>query len=247
MEERSKFVTQRGPEVCDKRFLDKLQSLFSMFDELPNRDRKQFLKSVCPKIIVHGDFRIEMKVNPIFYKEMKPLSIETGVDENSSKKWLVGSRSSELFTPPAFLTDIIEFSGIRPEEDLSSLLEKYQENGLSLRQITALSVHSRDRITERLKEAGVEIRGNQRSGSVKVKPYDEADIGQMVKSLRNKGQTYRQIAQKMTSIKVRSKNGKLKWHPMMVKRSVSEMCRFSTEKSPTMLPDLNGQFEAEFA
>lgn len=136
----------------------------------------------------------------------------------ADKRWLVGFRSSELFTPPAFLTDIIEFSGIRPEEDLSSLLEKYQDKGLSLRQITALSVHSRDRITERLKEAGVEIRSNQRSGSVKVKPYDEVDIGQMVKSLRNKGQTYRQIAQKMTSIKVRSKNGKLKWHPMMVKR-----------------------------
>jgi DNA invertase Pin-like site-specific DNA recombinase len=93
MEERSKFVTQRGPEVCDKRFLDKLQSLFSMFDELPNRDKKQFLKSVCPKIIVHSNFRIEMKVNPIFYEEMKPLSIEAGVDENSSKKWL-GRRDS---------------------------------------------------------------------------------------------------------------------------------------------------------
>ncbi len=130
---------------------------------------------------------------------------------------------------------------------MSSLLEKYQEKGLSLRQITALSVHSRDRITERLKEAGVEIRGNQRSGSIKIKPYDEVYIVQMVKTLRDQGQTYRQIAQKMTAIKVRSKSGKLKWHPMMVRRAVSEMCRFSTEKSPTMLPDLNGQFEAEFA
>lgn len=103
---------------------------------------------------------------------------------------------------------------------MSSLLEKYEEKGLSLRQITALSVHSRDRITERLKGAGVEIRTNQRSGSVKVKSYDEVYIGQMVKSLRDKGLTYRQIAQKMTSIKVRSKNGKLKWHPMMVKREL---------------------------
>ena len=103
---------------------------------------------------------------------------------------------------------------------MSSLLEKYQEKGFSLRQITALSVHSRDHITERLKEAGVEIRSNQRSGSVKVKSYDEVYIGQMVKSLRDKGQTYRQIAQQMTAIKVRSKNGKSKWHPMMVKREL---------------------------
>jgi hypothetical protein len=112
---------------------------------------------------------------------------------------------------------------MRPEESLSSLLEKYQQNGLSLRQITATSVHSRDRITERLKGAGVEIRSNQRVGSIKVKPYDEAYVGQMVKSLRDQGQTYRQIAQKMTSIKVRSKNGKLKWHPMMVMRAVGEV------------------------
>lgn len=103
------------------------------------------------------------------------------------------------------MTDFIEFSGIRPQEDLSSLLEKYEEKGLSLRQITATSVHSRDQITERLKEAGVEIRTNQRSGSIKVKPYDEVYIVRMTKTLRDQGQTYRKIAQAMTAIKVRSK------------------------------------------
>jgi hypothetical protein len=40
----------------------------------------------------------------------------------------------------------------------------------------------------------------------------------MVKTLRKQGHTYRQIALEMTSIKIRSKSGKVKWHPMMVKR-----------------------------
>jgi hypothetical protein len=78
-----------------------------------------------------------------------------------------------------------------------------------------------------------------------VKPYDEAFIGQMVKTLRGQGQTFRQIAEQMTSIKVRSKNGKLKWHPMMVKRAVSELSGFPG--NPNFTPDLNGQFVNEFA
>jgi predicted HTH domain antitoxin len=134
------------------------------------------------------------------------------------KKWLVGSRSSELFTPPVFLTDFIEFSGIRPEEDLSSLLEKYQEKGLSLRQITALSVHSRDRITERLKEAGVKLRPHN---PARKRAFSEAQINELMHHMRKKGKTYREIAEELSRIKAKSKTGQTKWHPMMVKRMLS--------------------------
>jgi hypothetical protein len=131
------------------------------------------------------------------------------------KKWLVGSRSSELFTPPVFLIDFIEFSGIRPEEGLSSLLEKYQEKGLSLRQITALSVHSRDRITERFKEAGVKLRPHN---PARKQAFSEAQINELMHHMRKKGKTYREIAKELTGIKAKSMTGKTQWHPMMVKR-----------------------------
>ena len=44
---------------------------------------------------------------------------------------------------------------MRPEESLSSFLEKDQVKGVSLRQFTATRVQSPERIKKRLKSAGV--------------------------------------------------------------------------------------------
>lgn len=107
---------------------------------------------------------------------------------------------------------------MRPEESLSSLLEKYQEKGLSLRQITATSIHSRDRITERLKEAGVQLRPHN---PAKRKTLSQAEIIELMRNMRDKGKTYRDIAEELTKLKAKSKNGKMQWHPMMVKRLLS--------------------------
>lgn len=107
---------------------------------------------------------------------------------------------------------------MRPEESLSSLFEKYQEQSLSLRQITALSVHSRDRITERLKEAGVKLRPHN---PARKQAFSEAHINELMRYMRKKGKTYREIAEQLTRIKAKSKTGKTQWHPMMVKRMIS--------------------------
>ena len=90
---------------------------------------------------------------------------------------------------------------------MSSLLEKYQKKGLSLRQITATSVHSRERITERLKEAGVQLRPHNHA---KRKTLGEAQIMELMQNMRSKGTTYREIAEELTKLKAKSKTGKKK-------------------------------------
>jgi hypothetical protein len=115
------------------------------------------------------------------------------------------------------LTDFIDYSGMRPEESMSSLLEKYQEKGLSLRQITAISVHSRDHITDRLKKAGVRLRPHN---PARRKALNEDQIIELMQNMRCKGKTYRGIAEELTKLMAKSKTGKTQWHPMMVKRVV---------------------------
>lgn len=116
------------------------------------------------------------------------------------------------------MTDFIDYSGRRPEESLSSLLEKYQEKGLSLRQITTLSVHSRDRIAKRLKEAGVKLRPHN---PARKEAFSEAQINELMRYPKKKGKTYRKFAKELTRIKAKSKMGKTQWHPMMVKSMLS--------------------------
>jgi predicted DNA-binding protein (UPF0251 family) len=143
--------------------------------------------------------------------------------------------SPELFTPSLYLTDIITLPVINPSKEISSLLVDYEEKGLSLRQIAAKKVHSRSTISEILKEAGVKVRapcqghGNPsqlrfgyRKDLGRVVPHKgEQQIIEALKDFRTEGLTFRQIAQRMTALRIPSKNGKFKWHPMMVKRALS--------------------------
>jgi hypothetical protein len=46
----------------------------------------------------------------------------------------------------------------------------------------------------------------------------EQQVIAATKDLRTEGMTLRQIALRMTALRIPSKNGKIKWHPMMVKR-----------------------------
>ena len=100
---------------------------------------------------------------------------------------------------------------------MSSLLEKYQENGLSLRQITALSVHSRDRITEHLKEAGVQLRPHN---PARRRALIYAEVMELIQNMRGKNKTYRDISEVLTKLRVDTKAGKTQCHPMMVKRLI---------------------------
>jgi hypothetical protein len=55
----------------------------------------------------------------------------------------------------------------------------------------------------------------------KVTPHEgERLIVEAIKDFRADGLTYRQIAQRMAALKIPIKNGKVKWHPMMIKRII---------------------------
>lgn len=88
-EERSKSVTK----LCDKKFLTRFQNFFGEFERLSNCDKKVLLKSLMPKVIVHADFRIEIKVNRIF-GDLSVNGVPKGSEEvRMNKKWL-GRRDS---------------------------------------------------------------------------------------------------------------------------------------------------------
>jgi hypothetical protein len=53
----------------------------------------------------------------------------------------------------------------------------------------------------------------------KVIPHEgERLIVEAIKDFRADALTYRQIAQRLTALKIPTKHGKEKWHPMMEKR-----------------------------
>ena len=121
---------------------------------------------------------------------------------------------------------------MKPSIEISSLLLDYEQKGLSLRQIAAKKVHSRNTISKLLKDAGVQLRatgqahGNpsqlkfgyrKEKGRIVAHKGEQQIIG-AIKDFRIEGLTFRQIAHRMTALRIPSKNGKLKWHPMMVKR-----------------------------
>ncbi len=132
-----------------------------------------------------------------------------------------------------YLTDIISIPASKSPIDLISLRQKYHEKSLSLRQISAEIFHSRQVISETLKASGATLRaagqahGNPaqlRFGYKKEKGRLVPHLGEQqvigaIKDLRNEGMTLRQIAQRMTELRIPSKNGNSKWHPMMVKKS----------------------------
>lgn len=101
-----------------------------------------------------------------------------------------------------------------------------------MRQIAAQKVHSRSTIQKNLKRADVSLRapghnyGNPaqlkfgyKKGEGKVISHmGEQQVIAAIKDLRTEGRTLREIAHRMTILRIPSKNGKTKWHPMMVKR-----------------------------
>ena len=48
----------------------------------------------------------------------------------------------------------------------------------------------------------------------------EQQVVQAIKDFRIEGLTLRQISQRMTALRIPTKNGQEKWHPMMVKRII---------------------------
>lgn len=148
------------------------------------------------------------------------------------KRWRVKQSSPELCTPSLYLTDIITLPVINQSKEISALLVDYEENGLSLRQIAAKKVHSRSTIQKNLKRADVMLRapgqghgnpsqlrfGYRKEAGKIVAHMGEQQVIAAIKDLKAEGMTLRQIAYRLTVLRIPSKNGKTKWHPMMVKR-----------------------------
>jgi len=140
-----------------------------------------------------------------------------------------------------YLIDIITLPVIKPPIEISSLRQKYEEKGLSLRQIAAEKVHSRSTISKLLKGAVVRLRaagqghgnpsqlrfGYQKYKGEVVYHMGEQQVISAIKDLKSEGMTLRQIAQRMTALRIPSKNGKTKWHPMMIKRIFDQQIKIT--------------------
>lgn len=75
-------------KTCDKEFFQKFKAFFSEFGMLPNCDKKILLKAFMPKIIVHSDFRIEIKVNSVFQGMLEDKCTGSEKTVRANKKWL---------------------------------------------------------------------------------------------------------------------------------------------------------------
>ncbi len=64
-------------KTCDNEFFQNFKAFFSGFERLPRCDKKMLLKAFMPKIIVHVDFRIEIKVNSAFYEMFENTGMES--------------------------------------------------------------------------------------------------------------------------------------------------------------------------
>lgn len=158
-----------------------------------------------------------------------------------SLKWREQRSPSEFFTPPDYLVDIINISLNKSLFHSDDIIRDYSQNGLSLKQISSKIVHSKSAVASKLRSNDVVLRcphfshGNPsqlrfgfRSDSNRVVPHrGEQHIIGIVLDLRSDGMTYRDIAIRLANLKIPSKNGSFKWHPMMVKRIVD----FNSQKS----------------
>ncbi len=69
-----------------------------------------------------------------------------------------------------------------------------------------------------------QLRIGYRKEDGKVVPHTgEQQVISAIRDLRAEGMTLRQIARTMTILSISSKNGKMKWHPMMVKRIIDRL------------------------
>lgn len=136
------------------------------------------------------------------------------------QKWLGSNLSVEPLTSNPYLIDFIELSCIKQEEAIDSLHDKYEKYGLSLRELAAGSVHSRDTIANRMRESRMVVRKPGRPKKVLDVgiQYSPDDLYKLVRAKRDNSLTYRKIAQDLSSQKILRKSGSASWHPMMVKR-----------------------------
>lgn len=103
---------------------------------------------------------------------------------------------------------------------MNSLREKYEKYGLTLRELAAGSVHSRDTIATRMKAAGVSLKasGARKRINHGVLTYSLDKLVTLVKIKRNAGLSYRAITIYLNGKKIALTDREIRWHPMMVKR-----------------------------
>jgi hypothetical protein len=78
-------------------FLIRFQAFFGEFERLSNCDKKLLLKSLMPKVIVHVDLRIEIKVNRVF-GNLSVDGVLRGSEQVRLEKKMAGKERLELST-----------------------------------------------------------------------------------------------------------------------------------------------------
>lgn len=161
-------------------------------------------------------------MNPCFERDLKEWSEKNIYRTRVIVRWLGNQQLVELTTPYNYLSDFIDISRSRQEEDISSLCEKYEKYGLTLRELAAGSIHSRDTISKLMKKVG----GRLRKPGVRKKLagiiYTAEDLHFLIKSKRDSGCTYREIANVLSAQQVLRNNKHVHWHPMMIKRILEQ-------------------------
>jgi hypothetical protein len=133
-----------------------------------------------------------------------------------------------------YVTIITEFKSGRQQLKSSFLRKKYIEEGLSLRQISALTASSKESIRSALIKNNIPVRdkgqhhgnpsqlkfGVKRKGLSSVEHKAEQRTVDAVRQMRDEGLSLRAIARCLNQMKVPTKNRGVKWHPEMVRRAL---------------------------
>ena len=147
-------------------------------------------------------------------------------------KWRDNDELKQLVCSKLYIPDIAGTLPIHTHKDGVVFREKYEQEMLSMAQISSQFLCSKDTVRRNLKAHGVQIRrphhhhghpaqpryGEQyRKGNL-VRHLGEARVGRTVVEMRKTGLTLRQIARFLDNIGVPTKCRGKKWHPEMVNR-----------------------------
>ena len=132
---------------------------------------------------------------------------------------------TQLFSSKLYLPDTIEFICKPLYQDKSFLHHLYIEKGLTIEQIAAKIVSSKNAVRDGLLKFDIPIRENKppRFGEKKVKgevknKLSEKRIIEAIVDMRKKGMGLRMIANMLTKMKVPTAKGGKKWYPEVIKR-----------------------------
>lgn len=143
-----------------------------------------------------------------------------------------GRKVSSTTSSAPQVIDIIDFIFEALWKDKDFLHQKYVLEGLSIAQISAQILSSREAIRRGLIECGIKRKGQGKPGlrpaqipygyrlsnSVMVPHLAEQKVISSIQKMTTEGLSYRKICEFLTSVGVPTKNRGRAWHPEMIRR-----------------------------